>query len=442
MLFSDTPTQTHLLKHDIDVGDVSPVRQRFYRVSQEKLRHIDTEVEYLLIHGLAEHSSSAWASPCLLVNKPDGTFRFCTDYRKLNAVTKPDSFPLPRIEDCVDQVGSARFVSKFDLLKGYWQVPLTDRAREVSSFITSQGLFSYKVMSFGLRNAPATFQRLMNTVVAGLKGCAVYLDDVVVHSDSWGAHLGIIRALFHRLSDAHLTINLAKCEFARATVTYLGKVVGQGQVRPIRAKTLAIDRYPSAMSKKELMRFLGMVGFYRSFCPNFSSVVAPLTDLLKSSVKFNWTPLCQSAFERVKALLTSSPVLAAPQLDQPFKLHVDACQVGAGAVLLQENEQGIDCPVSFFSRKFASYQSSYSVIEKEALALIWALQHFDVYVGGAVSHVVYCDHNPLTFLQSLQNPNQRLMHWALFLQPFNLEIRHIKGSDNVIADALSRAPTD
>ena len=204
----------------------------------------------------------------------------------------------------------------------------------------------------------------------------------------------VIRALFRRLSEARLTVNLANCEFARATVTYLGKVVGQGQVRPVRAKTLAIDRYPSPTSKKDLMRFLGMVGFYRGFCPSFSSVVAPLTDLLRSSVKFDWTPVCQSAFEKVKALLTSSPVLAAPQLDRPFKLHVDASQVGAGAVLLQEDEQGIDRPVSFFSRKFLSYQYSYSVIEKEALVLIWALQHFDVYVGGAVSLVVYSDHNP------------------------------------------------
>ena len=176
-------------------------------------------------------------------------------------------------------------------------------------------------------------------------------------------------------------------------------------------------------------------------CPSFSSVVAPLTDLLKSSVKFDWTFVCQSAFESVKALLISSTVLAAPQLNRPFKLHVDASQVGAGAVLLQEDEQGVDLPVSFFSRKFLSYQSSFSVIVKEALGFNWALQHFDVYVGGTVSLVVYSDYNPLT-LQSLQNPSQWSMRWALFLQPFNLDIRYIKGLHNVIADALSRAPTD
>ncbi len=186
-----------------------------------------------------------------------------------NKVTKPDSFPLPRIEDCVDRVGSAKFVSKFDLLKGYWQVPLTQRAQEISAFITSEGLYSYNVMSFGLRNALATFQRLMNRVVFGLEGVAVYLDDVVVFSDSWDQHLSRIADLFFRFGEPGLTVNLAKCEFAKATVTYLGKVVGQGCVRPVRAKVEAIDQFPSPTTKKELMRFLGLVDYYRGFLQEF-----------------------------------------------------------------------------------------------------------------------------------------------------------------------------
>lgn len=437
-LFSDRPSQTHVISHDIELGDADPIKQRFYRVSLDKQKKLETEVKYLIDNDLAEPSSSSWASPCILVNKPDGTFRFCPDYRKVNAITKPDSFPLPRIEDCVDRVGGGRFVSKFDLLKGYWQVPLTERAQEVSAFVTPKGLFSYKVMSFGLRNAPATFQRLMNQVVSGLEGCAVYLDDVVCFSETWASHISHIRGLFQRLAEANLTVNLAKCEFAKATVTYLGKVVGQGQVRPVRVKVEAIDRYPPPATKKELMRFLGMVGFYRCFCKNFSTVAEPLTSLLKASAKFIWSPSCHAAFEAVKQLLTSAPVLAAPQFSKPFKLEVDASNVGAGAVLLQEDDQGLDRPVCYFSRKFTSYQLNYSVIEKEALGLIWALQHFEVYVGGSTSSlVVYCDHNPLTFLNSLQNPNQRWMRWSLFLQPYHLNIRHIKGCENVIADARS-----
>ncbi|XP_034567353.1 uncharacterized protein LOC117832370 [Notolabrus celidotus] len=238
-LFGDTPGRTHLIEHDIDVGSAQPIRQRFYRVSDEKRRIVDAEIQYMLDNSIAGHSNSSWASPCLLVEKSDKSPRFCTDYRKVNAVTKPDAFPLPRIEDCVDQVGSAKFVSKFDLLKGYWQVPLSPRAKEISAFITPSGLFSYEVMSFGLRNAPATFQRLMNMVVVGLEGCAVYLDDVVVYSHTWDEHLARIKALFDRLSGAGLTINLAKCEFAKATVTYLGKVVGQGEVCAVQAKLRA-----------------------------------------------------------------------------------------------------------------------------------------------------------------------------------------------------------
>lgn len=236
-----------------------------------------------------------------------------------------------------------------------------------------------------------------------------------------------------------LSVNLSKSEFAKATVTYLGKVVGQGPVRPVRAKVEAIDKYPTPTTKKELMRFLGMVGFYRCFCRNFSAVAVPLTNLLRGGVDFCWTPLCQQAFERVKMLLTEAPVLAAPSFDRAFKLQVDASNVGAGAVLLQTSPDDNDRPIGFFSRKFNLYQLNYSVIEKEALALIWALQHFEVYVGSSEGPiVVYTDHNPLVFLHSLQNPNQRLMRWCLFLQSYSLDIHHIKGVENVTADALSR----
>lgn len=401
---------------------------------------MEAEIKYMLDNGIAVPSSSSWASPCLLVDKSDESPRFCTDYRKVNKVTKPDSYPLPRMEYCIDQVGAAKFVSKFDLLKGYWQVPLSLRAREISAFITPFGLFEYSVMSFGLRNAPATFQQLMNLVVSGLEGCAVYLYDLVIFSDTWETHVQRIRALFERLIEARLTINLAKCEFAKATVTYLSRVVGQGHVRPVEAKVRAVEKYPVPTAKKELMRFLGLAGYYRSFCKNFSTVVAPLTNLLKGKTKFVWSSSCQAAFENVKALLCSAPVLTAPCLDKPFKVQVDASQLGAGAVLLQE-EHGVDKPICYFSKKFNSYQLNYSTIEKEALALIWALQHFEVYVGtGGVPLLVYTDHNPLTFLSSLKSPNQRLVRWSLFLQAHCLDVRHIKGKENIMADALSRAP--
>ena len=353
--------------------------------------------------------------------------------------TKTDSFPIPRIDDCIDKVGNSKYVTKFDLLKGFWQVPLTDRAKEVSAFATPNGLYQYKVMPFGMKNSPATFQRLVNNVICGLDGCDAYIDDVIIYSDSWSDHLQRIMKFFDRLSKAKLTVNLAKTEFCHATVTFLGHLVGQGQVKPLEAKVNAISEFPVPKCKRQLMRFLGMAGYYRKFCKNFSGIAEPLTNLLKKSTKFKWNDKCQDAFDRLKAILKSAPVLLAPDFDKCFKLAVDASDVGIGAVLLQEDNNGIDHPVCYFSKKFNKHQKNYSTIEKECLALILAIQQFEVYLTSSISPiVVFSDHNPLSFLHKLKNKNQRLLRWSLLLQEFNLDIRHIKGKDNIIPDALSR----
>ena len=438
-LFSDIPSRTTVLKHDIDVGDNAPVKQHAYRVNPTKHAMMKAETDYLMENGLAVPSCSPWCSPCILVPKPDRSFRFCTDYRKVNALTKADAFPLPRMEDCVDRIGSAKFVTKLDLLKGYWQVPLTPRASEISAFSIPDRFLQYTVMAFGLKNAPATFQRLMSQVLGNVDNCEVYLDDVVVFSDTWSSHVGTLSKVLANFQAASLTLNLAKCEFGQATVTYLGKQVGQGVVRPVEAKVESVASFPAPKTKRELRRFLGMAGYYRSFCKNFSDVVLPLTNLLRGSIPFVWSSSCQAAFESVKLLLCSAPVLSAPDFKKPFKLEVDASGTGAGAVLIQEDIHGIDHPVSFFSRKFNRYQLNYSTIEKEALALLLALQYFEVYIGSCPDPVmVFTDHNPLVFLSRMSNNNQRLMRWSLVLQSFNLEIRHKKGSENVVADSLSR----
>lgn len=398
-----------------------------------------SEVEYMLQHGLAVHSQSPWSSPCLLVPKSDGSYRFCTDYRKVNSLTKPDSFPLPRLEDCVDRVGSARYVTKLDLLKGYWQVPLTPRASEISAFVTPEHFLQYQVLAFGMRNAPATFQRLMQVVLSGVPNCNAYLDDVVIYSKTWEDHVKSLELVFSRLAAASLTLNLAKCEIGKAVVTYLGKQVGQGCVKPVEAKVTAILEFPTPRNKRELRRFLGMSGYYRGFCCNFSTVVSSLTDLLSTTKSFKWSTECDKAFKAAKDLLCHAPVLSAPNFDLPFKLQIDASATGAGAVLLQEDSCGIDHPICYFSKKFSKCQQRYSTIEKEALALLLALQHFEVYLGSSAMPIdVYTDHNPLIFLSRMSNSNQRLMRWALIVQEYNLNLKHIRGKENVVADALSR----
>ena len=364
----------------------------------------------------------------------------CTDFRKLNAVTKSNSFPIPRIDDCIDKIGHAKFVSKLDLLKGFWQVPFTEQAKKLSTFVTPKGLYQYKVMPFGLKNTPATFQRLINQLTRDLDGCEGYIDDIVIYSKTWQQHLECIRSLFDRLTQANLTVNLTKSEITHAHISFLGHGVGQGKITPVMAKVEAITSFPAPQTKREVMNFLGVAGYYRRFCQNFSIVTAPLTNLLRKQEPFIWTSACQEAFERVKAILLSSPLLlTAPDFDKQFKLYVDVSDVSAEAVLQQEDDQGIDHSVSYFSRKFENTQRRYSTVEKETLALLLALKHFDVYLNMTAEPVlVFTDHNPIVFINKMKEKNQCLLWWSLILQQYNLQISHIKGRENVIADVLSR----
>ena len=438
-LFPDVPGRAECVFHDVDIGNTTPIKQHPYRVNPNKLKFLNEEVDYMLRHGIIERSQSEWSSPCILVPKKDGTYRFCTDFRKLNLVTKADSYPIPRVEDCIDRIGCAKYISKLDLLKGYWQVPLTPRAKEISAFVTPRGFYQYRVMPFGMKNAPATFQRMINKITANFEGCEAYIDDVIVFGNTWEQHLERVRELFRRLRTAKLTVNLIKSDFGHAHVIYLGHVVGQGQVKPVMAKVEAIINYPVPHSKKEVMRFLGMSGYYRKFCKNFSNVCEPLTRLLRKDKEFMWNLECQSAFDRIKSLLVSVPVLMMPDFKQHFLLAVDASDYGAGAVLLQEDKKGIEHPISYFSHKFDKHQRNYSTSEKETLALVLALQHFDFYLSAATFPIqIYTDHNPLVFLSRMKNKNQRLLRWSLALQAYDLKITHIRGKDNIVADALSR----
>lgn len=437
-LFGDVPRLCPLLPHDVDVQGAAPIRQAPYRLSAQKKDFLRKEVERLQQQGLIRPSLSPWASPVVLVPKAGGSFRLCVDYRKVNKVTRPDAFPLPRMDDIIDDVGSARYVTKLDLLQGYYQVPLTERAQPISAFVTPFGLWEFVVLPFGMRNAPATFQRLMNHLTTNLPGVRVYLDDLIVWSDTWEDHIARLRNLFSTLASANLTVNLSKSEFSHAHVTFLGHVVGQGKLAPITAKVEVIKNYPVPTNKKELMRFMGMAGYYRRFCRNFAQVSAPLTDLLSSNRTFVWMEQCQKAFDNLKNLLASAPVLQVPDPQKPFFIHVDASETGVGAVLMQKDSEALH-PVCYYSQKFKGYQKSYATVEKEALGIVLALEKFEVFLAGSAFVItVFTDHSPLVFIEKVKFKNTRVLRWALALQPYHLEVKHIRGKDNFIADALSR----
>ena len=293
-------------------------------------------------------------------------------------------------------------------------------------------------MPYGLRNSPATFQRLMNFLFKDLDGVYVYLDDILILADTWSQHLERLSAVLLLLEEANMTIKLSKMTIGGATVTYLGHVVGNGEVCPKEANICAILDYPVPANRKALMRFLGMAGFYRRYCPNFARVAAPLTSLTSGKINYRWTEECQAAFNQLKMFLSNKPVLAAPNFERPFILQTDSSDIATGSVLLQEDEQGILHPVAYQSTKLNKHQVSYSTIEKELLSIVTAIKHFESYLYGASSLRIYTDHNPLTFLEKNKFANQRLLRWSLFLQPYNVTIHHIRGKDNIIADALSR----
>ena len=440
-IFKDDPGLTHLLKHDVEVGDNSPIKQGPYRLNPYKNELVRKEVKYMLDHNLALPSSSPWSSPVVLVKKEkgrQGQHRLCFDYRKLNEITKTDSYPLPRVDDCIDRIGTAKYISKLDLLKGYWQVGLTPRAQAASAFVTKDGLFECKVMPFGMKNASATFQRLMNMITQDIDGCIVYIDDIVIYSDDWNTHLKRLRKLFLALRKAKLIVNLRKSAFAKAKIIYLGHEIGYGKVSPRDVNIESIINFPIPKTKRDVRSFMGMCGYYRRFVENFADIAKPLTLLTKKTVSFKWSSECNQAFIKLKAILTKYPVLASPDFSKPFELSIDASDTGVGAVLHQ-NIKGISHPVSYYSKKFNEAQRRYSTVEKETLSLVLALNHFEIYLNSSPSPIkVFTDHNPLVFLNKFKNKNRRLMNWSVILQEWNLDIHHIPGRKNIVPDALSR----
>ena len=267
----------------------------------------------MLYDGIIEPNQNSWSSQCVLVAKPDGSVRFCTDSRKVNSVTKTDFHPIPRMDDCIDRLGKVTYITKLDLLKGYWCIPLTERAKEVSAFVTTHGFYQYRVMSFGMKNSQVTFQRMMNHCLRNLPNATTYIDDIVIYYDNWTNHMASLRGIFDRLGQVNLTVHLSKSNFGKAEVTYQGHTIGYGKVSPVDAKIQGILDVPIPNNVKGLRRFLGMVGYNRKFCRNFSDVAAPLTQLLTKKSKFAGISSCQKSFEQIKYLLCSSPVLKAPE---------------------------------------------------------------------------------------------------------------------------------
>ena len=432
---------TDQITHSINTGDHEPIRQPPRRLPFSLRSKTNELVQEMLKQGVIQPSRSPWASPVVLVEKKDGSVRFCVDYRRLNAVTKMEVFPLPRIDDSLDMLSKSKFFTTLDLASGFWQVKMEPSSKEKTAFVTHSGLYEFGVMPFGLVNAPSTFQRLMESVLVGLSGekCIVYIDDILIPGATWPEHLQNLRQVFERLRSANLKLKSKKCRLAEREVEYLGYVISEDGLSTDPEKIRAVREFPVPHDVKTLRSFLGLASYYRRFVPNFSAVARPLHALTKKEVPFDWTESCQESFVRLKELLTTSPILVLPDFQRDFMLETDASGQGLGAVLAQKQEDGLIRPIAFASRTLQPHERNYGITELEGLGVVWAMKHFRHYLYGHKCEV-FTDHEALKSLLNTPHPSGKLARWGLTLQEFDVKIRYRPGRANASADALSRNP--
>ncbi|GBL98096.1 Retrovirus-related Pol polyprotein from transposon 17.6 [Araneus ventricosus] len=429
-----------LIKHEIHLQDQVPTRQKPYRVPYHLKPEMKRQINILLEAGIIQQSTSPFAAPVLLVKKSDGSYRLVADLRKLNAKTIPDNFPLPNLNEMIDNLAGAKFFSTLDLTSGFHQMVMHPDHTKYTAIATEFGLYEYKRLPFGLKNASASFQRLMNLVLAGLNEFQIscYIDDLVIASTDFDGHIDKLKLVFDRLIKANLKVKPSKCSFLKQDITYLGHTVKEGQVFPDKKNLDAIRKAFPPKSRKQVRSFLGLTGFYRKFIPNYSKLALPLTALTRETTKFVWTDKEQAAFDKLKNCLTSEPCLALPDFSKPFSVCTDASTFSLGAVLIQEDDSKFQHPVLFASRKLNNAESKYSIVELEAMAIVFALNQFKNYLYGR-HFTVYSDQKCLSQILKLKDPSSKIARWILTLQEFDYTVIYKPGRFNFMADFLSRA---
>lgn len=434
----DTLTCNSDVMHEIKTKDNEPIFQRARRFPHAIKTQIKEHIDKLLKENIIRPSQSPWGSPVNLVSKKldaSGTrkTRLVIDYRAINEKTVDDRYPIPNIEDILDKLGRCQYFTTLDLASGYHQIKMHPESITKTAFNTEFGHHEFLRMPFGLKNSPATFQRVMDDVLKDIlnKYCMVYLDDIIIFSPSLEEHIKHLKSVFDRLRNANLKLQLDKCEFLRKETEYLGHVITPNGIKPNPKKIQVIQNFPIPKTQKEIRSFLGLLGYYRKFIKNFAKVTKPLTKCLKKGETVTLTPEFKDAFENCKTLLCNDPILKYPDFDKQFELTTDASNFAIGAILSQDEH-----PIAYASKTLNPAETNYSTIEKEMLAIVWACRHFRPYLYGT-KFVIKTDHKPLQWLFSVKDPSSRLTRWRLKLMEYDYEIRYKKGKNNQ-ADALSR----
>ena len=425
--------------HSIEVqpGSEPPYRTP-YRLRPAEQDELEEQVKDLLAQGFIRPSQSPYGAPVLFVPKKDGRWRMCIDYRALNRQTVKDLYPLPRIDALLDRLGTAKIFTKLDLASGYHQIAMDEGSIYRTAFTTSLGQWEFMVMPFGLCNAPATFQRLMNKVFAVEinQFILVYLDDILIFSNSVEEHWEHLRIVLERLRKAKLYGRMHKCEFLKDRVDYLGYEVSEKGIHASPEKVKAVVNWPRPQTVHDVRSFLGLASYYRRFIHGFSQIAGPMTELTKSKAKWRWEKAQENSFLALKVALSTAPVLKLPDFDYQFVVTTDASDVAVGAILQQDVGMGLQ-PIAFASRKLQQAEVRYSAYERELLGIVWAIGQWKHYFQGPHPIVIQTDHAPLRHLPNQASVNSRIWKWLSILQSYNIDIQHIPGKHNP-ADSLSR----
>lgn len=437
--------RTPIMSHSIDLlPGAKPKKVPPYRWSPSVEEVIDAEIERMKRLGVIEECPTAvdFLNPLLPIKKASGKWRICLDSRRLNQCTKKDDFPFPNMMGILQRIQKSKYFSVIDLSESYYQVPLDEAAKDKTAFRTNKGLFRFVVMPFGLTNAPATMARLMTKVIGHdlAPWVYVYLDDIIILSNTFEDHLDRIRIVADRLQKAGLTINLSKSKFCQTSIRYLGYVLSEDGLSMDVSKIQPVLDYPTPKTVKDIRRLLGLAGFYQKFIQNYSEITTPISNLLKKNRnKFSWTEEAEVALSKLKTALVTAPILANPDFNLPFIVETDSSDLAIGAVLVQMHQGERKC-IAYFSKKLSSTQRRYSATERECLAVLLSIENFKHFIEGS-RFVVQTDAMSLTFLKSMsiESKSPRIARWALKLSKYELDLQYKKGSENIPADALSRS---
>ncbi|KRZ65623.1 Retrovirus-related Pol polyprotein from transposon 17.6, partial [Trichinella papuae] len=429
---------TELASHRIDTRNAAPVKVPPRRLPPAQRPDVQRMVTDMLSRNVIEPANSPWSAPIVIVRKKDGSPRFCVDFRRLNDVTIKDAHPLPRIDDTLEALSGARWFSTLDFSSGYWQIPVDEADRPKTAFSTPFGLYQFRVMPFGLCNAPATFQRLMDVALRGLtwSSCLAYLDDIIVFGRTAQEHTDRLERVLQRIAETGLKLKPQKCHLMRKTVRFLGHVLSENGMSTDEEKIRAVKEWPTPCCPSEVRQFLGLASYYRRFIKNFSMVSAPLNALLRKGSHWKWTAECQTAFDQLKHMLCTAPVLTFPDFNVPFIVDVDASAEGIGAVLSQLSH-GNERVVAYASRTLTKAERRYCVTRKELLALVWSIKEFRPYLYGQ-QFDARTDHSCLRWLRNFKEPEGQVARWLEQLAEYDFNVLHRPGRAHCNADALSR----